>query len=123
MRALILFMAQVPSRDAAQDHILTDRGDSFYYTQLKGILTVAGIGAILFGLLVLGAYVTHRWFRKRRKGELTEAPPPDKAPSSGHHRHRRRHRSQHRRETHRNPTLREAGGLPPPRPEGQAPPY
>lgn len=39
--------------------------------------------------------------------------------STAAHHHRRRRRRSHRG---RNPTLAETGGLPPPRPEGQAPP-
>ena len=51
-------------------------------------------------------------------------PPGTEDSDSGHHRHR--HRRHHRKRTHelkRNPTLHETGGLPPLRPDDEAPKF
>ena len=71
------------------------------------------------------------FFRKRRPNDphrqVIEAGSMknDGAPAQGgHHGHRRhRHRRRQSSHSHRNPTLQETGGLPPLRPEDQAPPY
>ena len=91
--------------------------------------------ALLLGVIfavVVGLFVWAFIFRKRRpagahRGVLEPGSTADDgkpvAPHRHHHRHRRQHRRRHRHswQNHRNPSLHETGGLPPPRPEDQAP--
>ncbi len=95
---------------------------------LKAILRVVGLG--LLGVAVLFAVAYLLWRRHARRhahrGEILDTAAPEPGASQGHHHHhhhRHRHRRRHRRhrESRRNPTLQETGGLPPPRPEGEAP--
>lgn len=107
-----------------KETILSQRGDVLYNANLRSVLSIIGLGVVLFGLLLLVAYAVHRHFRKRRSHELVDGPakPSAKESQPTHHRHRHHRHHHHRHETRRNPTLREAGGLPPLRPEGDSPP-
>ena len=99
------------------------------------LITVAALGILLFSVLTLWVKrrrSRHRHHRHHHRSEARATQPaenptenaienltePDTA--TGSHRHRRRKRRREHRP--RNPTLAETGGLPPPRPEGQAPP-
>ena len=90
---------------------------------------------LLLGVIfavVAGLFVWAFVFRKRRPssghrdvlepGSTTDDGKPVAQPRQ-HHRHRRQHRRRHRRSwhNHSNPSLQETGGLPPQRPEDQAP--
>ncbi len=86
-------------------------------------LLVAGLVVALTAVLFIWALV----IRKRRPTDphlrALEPGGVSAASSNGghrHRRHRRRRRSDGSRE-HRNPTLQETGGLPPPRPENELP--
>ncbi len=87
-------------------------------------LLVLGLAA----LLAAAVFVWALFIRKRRPADphLRALEPArggehGSGDNHGHHRrHRRRRRSNGSRE-HRNPTLQETGGLPPPRPEDELP--
>jgi hypothetical protein len=96
------------------------------------LLVCSGLGVLLL-LLVFWWWQGRRRHRRhhhhhRHRSGASAAPAAateggDAAAETGElataHHHRRRRRRSHRG---RNPTLAETGGLPPPRPEGQAPP-
>ncbi len=92
----------------------------FSTTDLLMVASAAGVVAI--ALLIWAVF-----FRKRRDNhDHPDFPRPDKSGqmpghgrSPGHKHKRRRRRRQHRP---RNPTLKQAGGLPDMRPEDQPPP-
>jgi hypothetical protein len=84
------------------------------------------MGAIFCLLMVLLFWAKHlrrrsrHHFSSRVSSRVIEGEGAGGEGGSPHHHHRhRRHRRDHRP---RNPTLAETGGLPPPRPEDQAPP-
>lgn len=103
------------------------------------LIAASAVGLVLLGVLTLWvkARRSHRHHRHHRhqhrpaesrpaeapvvaSKEAVAAAEADPDPDPDAHRHRRRKRRRDHRP--RNPTLAETGGLPPPRPEGQAPP-
>jgi len=92
-------------------------------------LTRIGLGAVLAGVFLLIFYAVGRSLSERGSGrvrgrssskkvapETSSSSPSEESHRSHHHRRRRRHAA-----GHRNPTLKDAGGLPPLRPEGTPP--
>jgi len=105
------------------------------------LIAASAVGLVLLGALTLWvkARRSHRHHRHHRHHPRQAESRPMEAPGAASkvtgaaaepdtdtdtdtdtHRHRRRKRRRDHRP--RNPTLAETGGLPPPRPEGQAPP-
>lgn len=90
----------------------------------------AMILAIAGGLALL-LFIWAFFLRKRRHPDphmrvIQDSPIPGPNNSNNHrrrHGRRRHHRRQHSHEMKRNPTLQETGGLPPPRPESEAPKF
>ena len=97
---------------------------------VQSFLTKVSLGVIVLGVLLLIFYAAGRMLRGKeslRSGlrssarGLGQGSSPSSSKHTHHHRHhRRRHHS--RREGHRNPTLKEAGGLPPLRSDDPLPP-
>jgi hypothetical protein len=87
------------------------------------LIAVAGAGLLVLGALTLwlkGRRSRHRHHRRHTRPEtLANAVEQTEEPDELPQRHRRRRRRREHRP--RNPTLAETGGLPPPRPQGQAP--
>jgi hypothetical protein len=93
--------------------------------ETKVILTVCG--AVALALFLWAVFIRQRRHPDPHVRTLEEGLAPSTAHSNkqhshrGHGRRRRHRRSEHRHRDHRNPTLQEAGGLPPLRPENEAP--
>ncbi len=91
---------------------------------VQDIILVLCIGLILLVLLLIWASFFRRRSRHhsdlRAASHVLEDSPPV---VSTEHRHRHhKHRRRRREHRPRNPTLAQTGGLPPPRPDNQAPP-
>jgi len=98
------------------------RGDTVLGENLLVLaLILFGILALLF--LAVKIKYSLRRKRGRRKSRRTQAPRTAPIQQRSESQPRKRARSTSRnRSAKRNPTLSESGGLPPARPEGQAPP-
>lgn len=85
----------------------------------KDLWLIVGACAVLGLLLFLWAYLTRRdRFERSSDGSPVIYRSRRDVERAGHrHHHRRRRRRHHEEEYPRNPTLRETGGLPPPRPD------
>ena len=95
-----------------------------YNWSLRDMILVVGVTLILANLLFLWAYFSRR-NRRRQYGMYSRALYKNEkgVPGSSHsRRHRKRRRANHPSSLPRNPTLAEAGGLPPLRPEDEQPP-
>jgi hypothetical protein len=96
-----------------------------YNWSVRDMILVIGISVIMANLLFLWAYFGRR-NRRRQLGMYSRALyKTEKGGSdSGHHRHRHRHKRKHNHPANlpRNPSLAEAGGLPPLRNEEPPPP-
>lgn len=85
--------------------------------------------AVVFGLMIV-LLIWAKYFRKtsrhhtgpRVSHRVIEGEISGGEGGSRHHHHHHRHRRHRRDHRPRNPTLAETGGLPPPRPQDQAPP-
>lgn len=84
----------------------------------KELWLVVGACAVLGLLLFLWAYLTRRdRLERARNGSPVIYRSRRDIQRAGRRSHRRRRRRHHEDEYPRNPTLRETGGLPPPRPD------
>jgi hypothetical protein len=88
------------------------------------IFTVLGAGLVLLVILLIWAKYLRRRSHRHSDPRITYRVIEENgaATETGSRRHRRRHKRRRREHRGRNPTLAETGGLPPPRPEDEAPP-
>jgi hypothetical protein len=105
---------------------LTPRGNEPEHRFTTNDMLVVATAALLVGLVLV---IWAVFFRKKPE-QIYEYPKPAKAredaiddTSADGERRRRRKRRRVRDHRPRNPTLHQTGGLPPPRPEDQPPPY
>lgn len=127
MSHLIPFLlAAATGLDSLDSSPLPPQGPgNLFFSQWRDVLLIAG-AALLMGLtLFLWAFLTRR--RRQRnfssaRGSRVIFRAEKGEPSGHHHGHgRRRRRRDHSDRLSRNPTLAEAGGLPPLRPEDPEP--
>jgi hypothetical protein len=88
------------------------------------VLAVLGVGLVLLVLLLLWAKYIRKRSHRHSDPRITYRVIDDggSGDEGGSHRRRRRHKRRRREHRGRNPTLAETGGLPPPRPQDEAPP-
>jgi hypothetical protein len=113
--ALLFFAAIVTPRLTPR---VSEPDHRFSVNDMLIILSVA-LGTAL--LIVVWAV----FFRKKKEEEYEypESEEYNYEKSSGERRRRRKRKRRRRDHRPRNPTLEQTGGLPPPRPEDQPPPY
>src|SRR5262249_41235923 len=112
-----LFLAQIET-------IINQPVQKSVSTTFRDTVVIIGCALVLGAILFVGAY----FYRKRHPHHNhhqypapTDATEENSEDSHSHRRRRRRRRKpSHPDKRPRNPTLSETGGLPPPRPEGEA---
>jgi FtsZ-interacting cell division protein ZipA len=124
LKHLLLFAAINP---AEPPQLPEGKTTAVFGMSLRDILLVAGVAVVLALILFLWAYLTRKERSLRRSSSRLSRPiyraerrKHASANSSSNSRHARRRRRLHPDNLPRNPTLAEAGGLPPIREEPPA---